>query len=218
MPVESPAMKRRVAIAFAMLSLSACTPPVEPEVPAREDWVLESHVAFLETDGKTTRDAPAESLRLWVPYVVGDIYGAPNAGELAPVTFKPDLSFILDLNKSHENLAKVLVPTEFSQKWMIIEPASARIARLSPFVLPADGIAPVGVAEWLDADTGTKLMLVYLDRPARLRGEIVHEGRNLRFDIEAKEAGYLWIQQPEGSGVYRKATWPGRVILAVMPN
>ena len=43
-------------------------------------------------------------------------------------------------------------------------------------------------------------MLVYLDRPARLRGEIVHEGRSLRFDIEAKEAGYLWIQQPEGSG------------------
>jgi hypothetical protein len=47
-------------------------------------------------------------------------------------------------------------------------------------------------------------MLVYLDRPARIRGEIVHGGRNLRFDIEAKEAGYLWIQQPEGSGEYRK--------------
>jgi hypothetical protein len=89
---------------------------------------------------------------------------------------------------------------------------------LSPFVLPTDDIVPVGVSEWLDADTGTKLMLVYLDRPARIRGEIVHQGRNLRFDIEAKEAGYLWIQQPEGSGVYQKATWPGDVILAVMPN
>ena len=120
----------------------------------REDWKLESHVAFLAADGKTPREAPAESLRLWVPYVVGDLYGAPNAGELAPVTFKPDLSFVLDLNKSHENLAKVLVPTDFSQKWMTIEPASARIARLSPFVLPTDGIVPVGVAEWLDADTG----------------------------------------------------------------
>ena len=76
-------------------------------------------------------------------------------------------------------------------------------------MLPTDDIVPVGVSEWLDADTGIKLMLVYLDRPARIRGEIVHEGRNLRFDIEATEAGYLWIQQPEGSGVYRKATWPG---------
>ena len=103
----------------------------------------------------------------------------------------------------------MLVPTEFSQKWMIIEPATARVARLSPFVLPADGIVPVGVCEWLDADTGAKLMLVYLDRPARIRGEIVHEGRNLRFDIEAKEAGYLWIQQPEGSGEFSMAPWPG---------
>ena len=211
-------MNARVAVVAAMLSLCACTASEEPAAPAREDWVLKSHVVFLEADGKTPREKPAESLRLWVPYVVGDLYGAPNAGELAPVTFKPDLSFVLDLNKSHENLAKVLIPTEFTQKWMIIEPAAARIARLSPFVLPEDGIVPVGVSEWLDADTGTKLMLVYLDRAARIRGEIVHEGRNLRFDIEAKDAGYLWIQQPEGSGVYSKAAWPGRVVLAVMPN
>jgi len=210
-------MNFRIA-AVALLCLSACSAPEEPAAPVREDWVLKSHVAFVAADGKTPRQAPAERLRLWVPYVVGDLYGAPNAGELAPVTFKPDLSFVLDLNRSHENLAKVLIPTEFSQKWMIIEPATARIARLSPFVLPADGIVPVGVAEWLDADTGTKLMLVYLDRPARLRGEIVHEGRNLEFDITATEAGYMWIQQPDGSGIFRKATWPGRVILAVMPN
>ena len=184
----------------------------------REDWVLQVARGLPRGGRQDAAEAPAESLRLWVPYVVGDLYGAPNAGELAPVTFKPDLSFVLDLNKSHENLAKVLIPTEFSQKWMIIEPATARIARLSPFVLPADGIVPVGVAEWLDADTGTKLMLVYLDRPARLRGEIVHEGRNLRFDIEAKEAGYLWIQQPEGSGDLPQGDLAGRVVLAVMPN
>ena len=39
----------------------------------REDWKLESHVVFLGADGKTSREAPAESLRLWVPYVVGDL-------------------------------------------------------------------------------------------------------------------------------------------------
>jgi hypothetical protein len=180
--------------------------------------VLESRVAFYEKDGKTPREAPKENLRLWVPYVVGDLYGAPNAGELEPVGLKPDLSFSLDLNKSNGKLLKVLVPTEFSQKWMSIEPASARVARLSPWVMPADGINPTGLCEWLDVDTHDKLMLVYLDRPARIRGEIVYEGRSLRFDIESKEAGYLWIRQPEGSGEFRVAPWPGRVLLAVMPN
>lgn len=198
--------------------LAACGSREPPPAPARGDWVLRSRVEFFEADGKTPRAAPKENLRLWVPYVVGDLYGAPNAGELAPVTLKPDLSFTLDLNKSHEKLALALVPTEFSQKWMSIEPAAARVARLSPFVLPVDGIVPVGLCEWLDVDTRDKLMLVYVDRPARIRGEIVYEGRNLRFDIEARQAGYVWIRQPEGSGEYRMAPWPGRVLLAVMPN
>jgi hypothetical protein len=202
----------------SLLTLGGCGSREAPPAPVRADWVLQSRVAFFEADRKTPRPAPQENLRLWVPYVVGDLYGAPNAGELAPVKLKPDLTFSLDLNKSHEKLALALVPTEFSQKWMTIEPKEARVARLSPWVMPVDGITPVGLCEWLDIDTGNKLMLVYLDRPARIRGEIVFEGRNLRFDIESKEAGYIWIRQPEGSGEFRMAPWPGRVLLAVMPN
>ena len=198
--------------------LAGCGRQREPAAETRADWVLDSRVAFFESDAKTPRLAPRENLRLWVPYVVGDLYGGPNEGEFAPVTLKPDLSFSLDLNKTHDKLVNALVPTEFSQKWMTIEPVNARVARLSPFVMPVDGIAPVGMCEWLDTDTGDKLMLVYVDRPARIRGEIVHEGRNLRFDIESKEAGYFWIRQPEGSGEYRVAPWPGRVLLAVMPG
>jgi hypothetical protein len=198
--------------------VAGCGSSEPPPAAQRADWVLQSRVAFFEADGKTPRAAPKENLRLWVPYVVGDLYGAPNAGELSPVALKPDLSFSLDLNKSHDKLALALVPTDFSQKWMTIEPKEARVARLSPFVLPVEGIVPVGLCEWLDIDTGDKLMLVYVDRPTRIRGEIVYEGRSLRFDISSEEAGYIWIRQPEGSGEYRMAPWPGRVLLAVMPN
>jgi hypothetical protein len=212
-------MSTRGLLVLTSLAVMAGCARQEPEpAPARVDWLLESRVAFVEADGKTPRLAPKEDLRLWVPYVVGDLYGAPNAGELAPVTLKPDLSFTLDLNKTHNRLLPALVPTQFSQKWMSIEPKEARVARLSPWVMPADGITPVGLCEWLDVDTGDKLMLVYLDRAARIRGEIVYEGRYLRFDIESKEAGYIWIRQPNSSGEFRMAPWPGRVLLAVMPN
>jgi hypothetical protein len=197
-----------LCVLTSLALLAACGTREEVPAPERPDWVLKSRVVFVEADGKTERAAPAEDLRLWVPYVVGDLYGQPNAGELSPTALKPDLSFSLDLNKSNDKLRAALVPTVFSQKWMTIEPAAARV----------DNITPVGRCEWLDKDTGHKLMLVYLDRPARIRGEIVYEGRSLRFDIEAKEAGYLWIRQPEGSGEYRVAPWPGRVLLAVTPN
>jgi len=210
-------MNARTLLALTSLALLAGCAREEPEV-RRPDWVLETRVEFFEPDGKTPRPAPQQELRLWMPWVVGDLYGDPNEGELAPANLKPDLSFSLDLNKSREKVGKALVPTRFSQKWMSIEPAEARVARISPFVLPADGIVPLGDCEWLDIDTGDKLMLVYFDRPARIRGEIVYEGRSLRFDLDSKEAGYLWIRQPDGSGEFRVAPWPGRVLLAVISN
>ncbi len=201
-----------------LVLLGSCTPASEDATPPHPDWIIKTQVAFYENDHKTLRSAPHEHLRLWMPYVVGDIYGSPNAGEIAPVVLQPDLAFTLNLNLRYLRLPDALVPTAFSQKWMTIEPAAARIARLSPFVLPADGIVPVGMCEWLDADTGSRLLLIYLDRAARIRGEIVHEGRNLQFDIDAREAGYVWVSQPEGSGVYRVVPRPPRLTLAVMPN
>jgi hypothetical protein len=209
-------MKGPIILALSLVTLAACgkredAPPPEPAL------IVQSHVAFYEADGKTLREAPKEPLRLWVPYLVGDIYGSPNEGEIVAVTLKPDMSFSMDLNGADKILAKGLVPTQFSQKWMAIEPAEARVARVLPFVMPADNIGPVGVSEWLDHESGAKLMLIYVDRPARIRGDIVYESRRLQFDIEAREAGYLWIRQPEGNGTYRAAPWPKDVVLAVFP-
>jgi hypothetical protein len=210
-------MNARAVVGLTLLALLSGCGSREEAAPPRNDWFIRSHVAFVDADGKTPRPAPKEALRLWMPYVVGDIYGDPNEGATSEVPLNPDLSFTLDLNAGHAGLEKALIPTKFSQKWMQIEPQETRVARLSPFVLPVDGIVPVGTSEWLDADTGHRLMLVYFDRPARIRGEIVYEGRNLRFDIETKESGYVWIRQPEGSGEFTMAPWPGRVILALMP-
>jgi hypothetical protein len=215
-------MNTRAALPVAALTLIAvlagCGPRSEDATPPHADWIIKSQVAFYEADLKTPRPAPSEPMRLWVPYVVGDIYGSPNEGELAPVALNPDLTFTLNLNTRHLRLAPALVATSLSQKWMTIEPASARVARVLPFVLQREGIMPVGTSEWLDTDTGTRLLLIYLDGPARIRGEIVHEGRNLRWDIDAREAGYVWVSQPQESGVYVAVPQPAHLQLAVIPN
>lgn len=201
--------------ALTLFALTACGRQEAP--PESPGLIVHSHVAFYEADGKTLRKTPTEPLRVWVPHLVGDIYGSPNEGEVAQVTLKPDLSFTLNLNGAGKILEKALVPTQFSQKWMAIEPAEARVARMLPFVMPADNIGPLGVSEWLD-ESGAKLMLIYVDRPARIRGDIVYESRRLQFDIEAREAGYLWIHQPEGNGTFRTAPWPKHATLAVFPG
>jgi hypothetical protein len=215
-------MKPRAASLFAacllLVVLGGCGPRSEDARPPHPDWIIHSQVAFYEADLKTPRPAPKGPLRLWVPYVVGDIYGSPNEGELAPVVLQPDLTFTIDLNVRHLRLAPALVPTDFSQKWMTIEPTAARVARVSPFLVPKDGGFPLGMSEWLDTDTGTRLLLIYIDRPARIRGEIVHQGRDLSWDIDVKEAGFVWVSQPQESGVYVAVPQPAHLQLAVMPN
>ena len=205
------------ALSGLMLLMSGCSKPGDDVDPPNPDWIVPSHVVFMSADGKR-KPVPKQPMRLWVPYVVGDIYGSPNAGEMMPVELKPDMSFTLDLNLKHLRLAKVLEPTKFSQKWMEIEPKEARVARVSPFVVQKDGIQPLGVAEWLDTASGDKLMLVYVDRPARIRGDIVYEGRSLTFAIDAKEAGFLWVRQPEQSGTYSPVPRPANLVLAVYPG
>ena len=214
-------MKRAPATALfglATLLLAACAPKSEDADPPHEDWIIDSHVIFPEKNGRSARPATTERLRLWVPYIVGDFYGQQNAGEISPVDLRANLGFTMNLNLGYNRLERALVPTAFQEKWMSIEPKEARVARVSPFVLPVDGITPIGNAEWLDTDTGTRLMLVYVDRPARIRGDVVYEGRSLRFDISSTEAGYLWVKQPEQSGEYTVVPRPKHLVLAVMPE
>jgi hypothetical protein len=212
---ESPFAIRTMA-ALAMCLLTACgrdrAPPAEPTL------VFDSRVVFVAADGKTPRAAPGIPLRIWAPMLVGDIYGSPNEGEATQITLKSDMSFHMDLNGVGATVEKGLVPTQFSQKWMAIEPANARVARMLPFVMAADNITPAGTAEWLDQESGAKLMLIYVDRPAHIRGDIVYYERKLHFEIVAEHAGFLWVRQPDGNGTFRATPAPKKLVLAVFPD
>jgi hypothetical protein len=210
-------MKRRLIVSLALIGLAACGKQAPP--PPEPSLVFDSRVIYVEADGKTPREGPRDPQRIWAPMLVGDMYGSPNEGEPVHMELKADRTFRLDLNGADRTIEKGLVPTQFSQKWMAIEPAEARIARLIPFVVEADGIAPAGTAEWLDLESGAKLILLYVDRPARIRGDIVFEERRLQFEIDAARAGFLWIRQPEGNGTFRAAPppAPGKLVLAVYP-
>jgi hypothetical protein len=210
-------MKGTWCAVLAMWVLTACGSPDSAPAPEPK-LVFDTRVVFVEADGRTPRAAPSTPLRIWTPTLVGDIYGSPNEGAAMEIALKSDLTFHMDLNGVGRTVEKGLVATQFSQKWMAIEPAAARVARVLPFVLEADNIAPVGTAEWLDRATGVKLMLIYVDRPARIRGDIVYDQRKLLFEIDADKAGFLWVQQPEGNGTFRAAPPPKDLVLAVFPD
>ena len=115
---------------------------------------------------------PPAEFRLFFPYIAGDIYGSPTTGDFINPTVDADYRFEIDLNRSHAALLASLEPTQFSLSQLHIEPAGARVARLAPMVLQADGIEPVGLTNWVDGDSRRTLLLLYFDRPATISGRV----------------------------------------------
>jgi hypothetical protein len=154
--------------------------------PHHADWVIHSSIEF-------AGPLPAGGYRLIFPYIVGDLYGSPNTGAfVAPVSQTPG-AFTLDLNRTQKALESELGPTEFELRFMRITPREARLARLTPVALQRDGIDAVGTMDWLDARSRNSLMLVYVDRPARIEGSVTRDGKTFRYDIRIVRPGYVWI-------------------------
>ena len=179
--------------------------------PHHPDWVIHSSIQL-------AGPPPAGGYRLLFPYIVGDLYGSANTGGFVrPVSRGAD-GFTLDLNRTQEALVSELGPCDFSLGFLKIVPHDARIARLTPIALQRDGIEPVGSVEWRDGRSHRPLMLVYVDRPARIEGSFARNGETLRYDIRVAKSGYVWIagmQAREHDTVYTAVPPPQELILTI---
>lgn len=202
--------------ALAMLAGCSRQAPVSPHA----EWLIHSRIVFLMQDLTTARVAlPPSQFRLVFPYIAGDLYGAPTTGDFVQPVIGADYRLDMDLNASLPALLVSLEPTDFSLPNLTIEPSQARIARLAPLALEPDGIEQVGRVEWVDSATRQPLMLLYVDRAARLSGEIDSGGKPLRYDLRMAAPGYYWVarQTSQDGDVYRVVPWPSQVLLAITP-
>jgi hypothetical protein len=201
---------------LTLLAVGGCGKPVEHH----PEWVIRSRLVFLSEDlGSERTPVPVGEFRLVLPYIAGDIYGAPTTGDYINAVVGADYRFEIDLNRSHAALLASLEPTQFSLSYLHIEPADARVARLTPMVLQADGIDQLGRTDWFDPDTKQALLLLYLDRPATISGRGMAYGRPLRYQIQVPAPGYVWVGQQAGAdeNVYTIKPKPARLLLAVFP-
>jgi len=205
-------------VAATLAALTGCGADREPRHP---EWVLRSQVVFLSGDLQSARaPLPVTAFRLQFPYIAGDLYGAPSIGDFIHPTLGADYRFQVDLNDTHGALLASLEPTQFTLTFLRIDPPQARIARLAPQALQADGIEQVGRADWVDPSSGHRLLLVYFDRPARITGHTAAKQHSLRYEIRADAPGYVWIDRlarPD-EDLYTVIPQPVHVILAVTPE
>jgi hypothetical protein len=201
---------------LSALALASCG-RAEPDRP---EWVIRSQLVFLTADFGGQREPLAlRQFRLLFPYIAGDIYGAPTTGDFFNAQLDPHYRFEINLNRTHKSLLASLEPTQLSESYLHIEPAQARVARLAPMILEADGIEQLGRTDWFDPDSGRPLLLLYLDRPATISGRTAVRGRPLRYAIRVAAPGYVWVgrQALADEDVFSVTPPPARLLLAVTP-
>jgi hypothetical protein len=200
----------RGAVTLVLIALLVALPGCSRK-PHHAGWVVHSALQVIGPP-------PAGGYRLVFPYIVGDFYGSPNTGGfVAPVSQTPG-GFTLDLNRTQEALESELGPADFSLRFLEIVPHDARIARLAPAALQRNGIEPVGTVQWLDAQSRMPLMLVYIDRPARIAGSLTRDGETIRYEVRAPKPGYFWIggvQSGRHDTLYTVVPSPRHLILRI---
>lgn len=182
--------------------------------PHHPDWVIHSAVDLIGPP-------PPAGYRLIFPYIVGDLYGSPNTGAFVIPVSRTAAGFTLDLNRTQAALQSELGPTDFELRFMSITPHDARLARLTPVALQRDGIEAVGTMDWLDARSRRSLMLVYVDRAARIAGSVIRDGARIRYDVRAAGAGYLWIgalRTGAHDTLYSAVPPPRHLVLTITTN
>ncbi len=189
-----------------LLALSGCS-----RAPRHPGWVIHSSIEVIGS-------LPTGGYRLVFPYIVGDFYGSPDTGDFVAPVSRTAGGFTLDLNRTQKELESELGPTEFSLRFLKIVPHDARLARLAPAALQRNGIEPVGAVEWLDAGTHRPVMLVYIDRPARIEGSLTRGGETIRYDVPAAKAGYVWIGETHPGAhdtLYTTVSTPQHLVLTI---
>lgn len=209
-----------LAAMIGLATVSGCGPSAD-SLAHRAGWQIHARLVFLTADLRRERPAPPRSsYRLWFPYVTGDLYGAPGTGDFVNARVRPDGEIDIDLGATERDLVRSLEPTDFNLPYLKIEPANARIARFAPMALQANGIDPIGMAEWVDLDSRETLLLVYADRAARITGHTIARGTPVSYDIRLPGAGYVWIAgRASGQSMsYRAVPRPAHLALAVVPR
>lgn len=192
-----------------LLVLAGCS-----RAPHHPDWVIRSAIEIVGP-------APEGGYRLVFPYIVGDFYGPADTGDFVAPVSRTAGGFTLDLNRTQADLESELGPADFSLRLLEAVPADTRLARLAPQALQRNGIDPVGTVQWSDANSPGPLMLVYIDRPARIAGTYVRGGETTRYDIRVAAAGYVWIagvHAGEHDTLYTVVPAPKHLVLTINTN
>jgi hypothetical protein len=189
--------------------LAGCVTPIpdqyDPQassIPVRASSVIDTTVEYVGPNNIQLDDSYyPRQVALAFPMVGGAIFGVPGDTAIFVSELDQSLHLYVDLTESKDMIDRTILPLsdEWQQSGLNIEPQDARIGRLGTFAYSLEDGQQIGAGGFIDTTTRRNLILLYVDRPCRLTGELSMDNRTYRHELEFAEKGFHWIVVEETS-------------------
>ncbi len=191
---------RRVCVLLGIYFMTACSSA--PIVQQRSLSLLESSVEYVgpKNIGLDPSQYPADVILLF-PYISGGIFGSPQSDPLFAIKLNTQhQTFTLDLISKLEELNQNAKP--LNDNWrtlgMNIVPAETHIARIGTFPFSSTGDS-IGGGGFIDPSDRQSAILVYVDRPCQITGDMQLDAEEYTHNIALPSAGFHWLKIIETS-------------------
>lgn len=177
---------------------------------------------FLADDNRTELDAlPRADFRIVFAFIGGAIYGNPTSETVVEAYPTEKYTFALDLDELSNSAKRKSIQATSQMLGLAIEPASAQFARIGTFIMDPMLQKALGATGWIDGDTKEVMVLVHFDEPCRIKGRLLEDGHEYRYDVSVPRAGLSWFRYKRtgerGTDIVL-STWPSNLQLSFTPK
>lgn len=181
------------------LFLYGCT--VTPDrnecAQARAIARIDSSVEYVGPDNIRLLEAQyPKDVVLMFPYVSGAIFGSTSDTPIYITEVDEQLNFSLNLYEKIKEIDKVSMP--LTEEWTAIglqaEPKQTRITRIATFPYSYATQSMIGAGGFINPLSRNTMILLYVDRSCKIRGEIELDGRHYSHNLSFAGRGFHWVE------------------------
>ena len=136
-----------------------------------------------------------EAVQPVVVLIPGQLFGSGSKDLVIPLASgnSPNISFPLYVLKSVAEQGATKQTKKSEGDGLIVDPVETRIMRFGTYAKASGNRDRAG--NFYDVNTGNLLLLVYVDRPCRIEGEVMGRGKVYVHEIDFNRAGFHWVSE-----------------------
>lgn len=158
---------------------------------------IDSSVEYVGPNNvRLTEEQYPEDVVLMFPYISGAIFGTPSAAPAYITRVDEDLNFSLHLSEKIIEIDNAATPLtdEWIQLGLTAEPAQTRVTRIGTFPYSYASAKMIGAGGFINPASRNTMILVYVDRPCEITGEVTLDNMHYSHDLIFSQKGFHWIE------------------------